>query len=228
MDANDIFEEYYTLYRAETPVPASTDDEYALFLVLSREAINYWQHYDNTYWKELFTTLQLTGTGGTKTITTGTATYAAPTDMQEAGGFVRVQDTNGTLLQKYPILEPQDVQFRADTSTYCWFSGNPQGGYTLYLNPAPPSSLNGKAINYVYYKKATLLTGGTIKPEMSNPYFIAHRALANRFRASRNPYTQTAKSDAENAMRIMQLKNNSGNWADPWKVADNSGSSWGT
>lgn len=227
-DFDDLFSSYYTLYRAEAQVPNSSDDEYAVALVLSKEAINHWQHYDNTYWKELFTTLQLTGTGGIKVITSGTSTYAAPTDMQESGGTVHVRDSSGNTVQTYPYLEPQDVQFRTDNTNYCYFTGNPQSGFTLHLNPAPPTSLNALSMDYVYYKKPTQLTTGASFPEMADPYFIVHRMLAQRFRASRNPYTNTAKADAENALRVMQMTNNSGNWADPWKVADNSGTSWGS
>jgi hypothetical protein len=52
--------------------------------------------------------------------------------------------------------------------------------------------------------------------------------LAQRFRVSRNPYYSSALRDAEDALRIMQMDNNSGNWADPWSVPDRSGSVWGS
>ena len=51
--------------------------------------------------------------------------------------------------------------------------------------------------------------------------------LAQRFRVSRNPYYSSALRDAEAAIKVMQMDNNSGSWANPWAVADNSGSSWG-
>ena len=98
----------------------------------------------------------------------------------------------------------------------------------MNLNPAPPSSLNGKSIDYIYYKQPTEFTTGTDVTEMSNPYYIVHRMLANRFRASRNPYYQSANNEAENALRVMQMSNNSGTWANPWKLADNSGSVFGS
>lgn len=226
MTYSEIFSAFYTLYRAESEVPASTDDEYTIGMRFANEALNYWANYDATYWKELFTTAQTSSTGGVVTLATGTKTYLAPTAMREAGGYIKL--LNGTTVQSHlPIVEPQEAQFRGDTSQYAYFTGDPNNGFTLNLNVAPTASENGFLIDYVYYKKPTEYTTPASKSEIPNPYFVVHRMLSQRFRASRNPYYASAKADAENAMRVMQLDNNSGNWANPWKLADNSGSVWG-
>ena len=290
---SDLFSAYYRQYRMEATVPASTDDEFTVALSLANEAINYWANYDSTYWKELFTTLQTDG-GGAQTIVTSQTAYLAPANFREAGGFIRVKDSSGNTTQTYPIIEPQDVQFKGDDSTYAYFtrgrlyystgtasqstttvtgsgttwtsamvgmqiqfvtgetatitafgsttsltvspsqtvaSGtykivNP--GYTLNINPAPTSTLNGLDIDYAYYKDPAEFTTGTSTTEMANPYFIVHRMLASRFRGSRNPFRNDAKADAENALKIMQADNNSGSFANPWSIADNSGTTWGT
>lgn len=226
-DFNDIFEQYYTLYRGESDTPASTDDEYLVALNLSKEAITRWANYDGTYWKELFTTAQTNSTGGVVTVTAGTSSYAAPTAMREAGGFVKLKDADGYTVQSYQILEPEQVQFRNENATYAYFTGDPNNGFTLHLNPAPDASLDGLSIDYTYYKKPTYFTTGTDKTEMADPMFIVHRMLANRFRVSRNPYYNSAKIDAEDCLKTMQADNNSGNWANPWSLVDNSGSVWG-
>lgn len=227
MTFDQIFETYYQLYRGEADTPASTDDEYTVALGLSKEAIARWSNYDGTYWKELFTTAGTNGTGAALTVVTGTTDYAAPTAMREAGGFVRLKDNDGFTVQSYPIIEPEQVQFRNDLATYCYFTGDPNNGFTLRLNPAPDASLNGLAIDYTYYKKPTYFTTGTDKTEMADPMFIVHRMLANRFRVSRNPYYSSAKIDAEDCLKTMQADNNSGNWSNPWSLSDNSGSVWG-
>lgn len=224
---DNIFTQYYRLYRAEATVPVSTDDEYIIGLSLANEAIARWANYDGTYWKQLFTTLQTASTGAVTTITTGTKTYAAPTAMREAGGFVKILDSNSNTIRVYPIIEPENAQFRDDAATYAFFTGDPGNGFTLHLNPAPDSSINGKSIDYVYYKKPTELSTGSSKTECPVVEYIVHRMLANRFRASRNPYYGSAKVDAEDALKTMQANNNSGNWADPWKLADNSGATFG-
>lgn len=230
MDFDEIFEAYYNLYRAEATTPDNADDEYVIAMRLANEAITRWANYDNTYWNELFTTLQSStqvSPALVTTITTGTTTYTTPTDFKEAGGTVKVLNSNGNVVQRYPIVQPEEVQNLGDMSTYAYFLGNPKDGYTLHLNPAPTSNLNGLDIDYVYYKKPTLITTGADITEMKNPYFMVHRMLGNRYRVSRNPYYSSALRDAEDALRIMQLENNSGTWTNPPVQTDNSGSIWG-
>lgn len=227
MNFDSIFEAYYNLYRLEAETPSSEDDEYPVAMRLANEAINRWAAYDGTYWKELFTTLNLAGES--QTVESATVEYDAPDDLKEAGGFISLRNpATGSIVQRIPIIEPQDAQFRNDESSYCFFTGDPGNGYTLHLNPVPSSAAVGSIIDYVYYKKPTLMTTGTDTTEMAEPYFMVHRMLSNRFRGSRNPYYGSAKADAEDTLKTMQLSNNSGNWADPWKLADNSGSEWGS
>lgn len=227
MTWDQIFTAYYTLYRAEATVPTSSDDEYTIGMRLANAAISRWENYDGTYWKELFTTAQTNSTGGVVTITTGTTSYAAPTAMREAGGYVKIKNSSGNTVQTYGIIEPQEAQFKDDSGHYAYFTGNPTAGFLLHLNPAPPSALNGLAIDYVYYKQSTEFSSGSSTTEMAEPYFIVHHVLANRFRASRNPYYESATRDAEDALKTMQMDNNSGTWANPWKLQDNSGSVFG-
>lgn len=223
----NIFSLYYTLYRAEATVPSVTDDEYAIGLRFANEAIAHWANYDGTYWKELFTTAQTNSSGGVVTITTSTKTYACPTAFREAGGYVKILDSNNNTVQTYPIIEPQQAQFKDDNSTYAYFTKAVTGIFTLHLNPAPSSALNGKAIDYVYYKNPTEFTTGADTTEMNNPEYLAHRMLAMRYRASRNPFYTSALRDSENELRAMQLDNNSGTWANPWSLQDNSGAPFG-
>lgn len=227
MDYDAIFKAYYYLYRGEADTPVSTDDEYTIGLGLANEAVNRWFRYDNTFWRELYNTLQAADDGD-KTITTDDVEYDAPSDMQEYGGSIKVLDSDNKVVQRYQIIEPQEAQFKGDNSTYAYFTGDPTNEFVLHLNPAPPSSLNGLNIDYVYYKKPTEFTQGSDVTEMADPYFIVHRMLAQRFRVSRNYSAyQTAFRDAEDKLKIMQANNNSGSWSNPWKVPDNSGSTFG-
>lgn len=230
MDFDDIFQAYYSLFRADSDVPISTDDEYTVGMRLANEAINYWSAYDGTYWRELFTTLQSStqvAPALTTTITTGVTSYTCPTDFKEAGGYVKILDSNNNIAAAYPIIEPNEVQFQDTNAEFCYFTGNRKDGYIMHINPEPTSNFNGYDFDYVYYKKPTEFTTGTDKTEMSDPYFIVHRMLAMQFRAARNPYYQSALKDAENNIRVMQLDNNSGTWANPWGQTDNSGTVWG-
>lgn len=292
MTYDEIFAAYYNLYRAEATTPTSSDDEYTIGMRLANEAVRRWANYDGMYWKELFDTNQNNGTGD-QTITTSDTSYYAPVNFREAGGFVKIKNSTGDTVRSYQIIEPQEAQFRNDSSQYAYFTNSPlyystgtasQSGTTitgsgttwtsamtgmqiqfvtgetatitfvsttsltasvsqtvasgayriltnnrfqLNINPAPDASVNGMDIDYVYYKKPTEFTTGTTTTEMANPDFIVHRMLANRFRASRNPYYTSALRDSEDAIKNMKIDNDSGSWANPWKVPDNSGSVWG-
>lgn len=222
----EIFESFYNLYRLEAETPASTDDEWPIAVRLGNEAINRWASYDNTYWRELFTTMRLAGED--LTIAADTVEYDCPSDMQEVGGYVRILDSNNVLQRRYQILEPQMAQFRSDAGMYAYFTGDPNNGFILHLNPVPDTAIVGMTIDFVYYKKPTLFTtGGTEVTEVSDPYFIVHRMLANRFRGSRNPYYGSAKTDAEDVLKTMKMHNDSGSWANPWKLEDTSGAQFG-
>jgi len=229
MDFTQIFEAFYTLYRGEDEIPDSSDPEYVIARRLANEAVNRWSNYDGTYWKELFTTNLAEDSDGDQTIEADTTTYDAPSDMREAGGFVKIKNSSGQTVSTFPIIEPSDAQFKDDMGRYCYFTGDPNNGFVLNLNPAPDATMAGQSIDYVYYKKPTLFTRGSDVTEMADPYFIVHRILAQRFRVSRNYSAyQTAFRDAEDALKIMQMDNNSGNWADPFKLPDNSGTIFGS
>lgn len=226
MDYDKIFEAYYNLYRLEAETPATQDDEYVIGMRLANEAINRWENYDHTYWRELYKNITEADTGDA-TVTAGTNEYAAPDDFKQAGGHVRLRNSSGALSAKFPIIEPEQTQFQGDQAKYVYFTGNPADGYVLHFSPGIDTTLNGHTMDYVYYRTATKIDDGSSVPEMSDPYFVVHRMLANRFRGSRNPYASDAKADAENLLKTMQLQNISGTWADPWKVADNSGTVFG-
>lgn len=227
-DYDSIFTAYYRLFRGESDVPASTDEEYILGLSLANNGLNRWATYDGTYWKELFTNTGANGAGGTLTIATGDTTYACPTAMREPGGEVKVLNADGTTKFTYPIIESQEAQFQDENATYAYFTGNPSTGFTLNVNPAPTSDLDTLTLRYDYYSKPTEYTTGADVSEISNPYFIVHNMLAQRFQIERNyGGYQVAKRDSEELLKGMQMDNNSGTWANPWSLVDNSGAVWG-
>jgi hypothetical protein len=226
MTFSEIYTAYYSLYRADSDVPVTGDDEHTVGIRLANEAISRWNNYDNTYWKELWTTNQTDGTGA-QTVVTGQTAYTAPTNFREAGGFVDVLSPTGGRKSRFQIIEPSEVQLMTENAKYCYFSGNPNDGYTLHLFPAATSDLNGLDIEYDYYKTPTLFTADGDVTEMLDPYFIVHRMLASQFRAARNPYYGSAKADAENLLGQMKTNNDSGGITNPPTIGDKSGSVFG-
>lgn len=227
MTFDEFFEAYYNLYRLEAETPASTDDEYPVAIRLANEAIARWAAYDSTYWQELFSTLSLSEENNI--IDSTIVQYDAPDDFRKAGGYAILRDpTTLTVQARYAILEPQQSQFRGDMSRHCFFTGSPTEGYVLNINGDIPTNLDGCLLDYVYYKQpAKFVSGGSEITDMPEPYFMVHRALANRFRGSRNPYYGSAKADAEDLLKTMKTTNDSGTWSNPWKLQDNSGAAFG-
>jgi hypothetical protein len=235
MDFTTIFAEYYSLYRGNADdIPDSSDPEWALAIRLGNSAIRRWHKVDNVFWNELYGTLQTAATGD-KTIATGDSTYAAPTNMDFYGGRVRIYNSSNPDQEKWITrIDPERVSVMSDTASYAYFTGDPNNGFVLNLiieGAAPVADYNGWSIDYLYYKKPTFFAtneSGTTKPEMSDPNFIVHDMLRNRFRASRNTLGyQTAKQDADQAMVNMVARNTSGSPLAPFMMDDLSGDGFG-
>ena len=226
MDFTAIFTAYWNLYRSDSDIPASTDEEYTVGLRLANEAVKHWATYDGTLWKQLLVNLQASGEG--VNVVTSQTDYDAPEDFNKPAGDIFVLDsTTNKTKQVYHLIDPSEAQFKNDDATYAYFTGSPAEGYVLNLNPAPTSTLNGHKIDYWYYKTPTEFSTGTDITEMNDAYFVVHRMLANRYRASRNPFYSDALRDSENSLAKMKMENDAGSWSQPYSVKDRSGSQWG-
>ena len=226
MNFTEIFKAYYQQYRGIGTIPATTSQEYSLALGLANEALTRWANYDNVFWNTLYTTPQ--NENDTVSIVTNQVQYSVPDNFKAPGGNIKILDTNKNTARTYRLITPDRTQFYGDHTHYAYFMGDPSNGFTLNINPAPDVSINGMQIKYVYYKTPTLYANGSDVSEIPNAYFIVHRMLANRFRASRNPYYTDALRDAEDALSIMKMENDSGSWSNPVTVSDTSNTNWGS
>ena len=224
MTFQSIFENYYTLYRGESTVPATTDPEFTTAMRLANAGVNRWANVDGVYWKQLWTTAQ-EATDGEVTTVGGTAEYDCPTNFREMGGNIKLY-SGGNLIEEISLIEPQEVQLKSTSDTYAYVTGDPNNGHVLHINPAPSTS--SLDIDYMYYKIPTLIEDETSVVEVPDSWFIIHYMLADRFRVSRNwGAYQTAKRDAEEALKNMQQDNISGTWSNPPTMTDNTGDTWG-
>lgn len=221
MDFDAIFTAYYSLFRADSDVPTTGDDEYTVGMRLANEAINYWANYEGVYWNQLWTTNQESLNVGQVTVI-GQKGYDLPANFREAGSYIVLKDGDGVIKSLVPRIEPNQVQFQGTDSAYAYVADG-----KMNLNPLPTADTADLTIDFDYYKQPTEFTVGASTTEMANPYFIVHRMLAQQFRAARNPYYSSALRDSENTIRLMQLDNNSGAWDNPPTLADNSGSTFG-
>ena len=173
-----------------------------------------------------------------RTLQAGTNSYVAPQDMLEPGGMFTLTDSSGNVTN-YPIIQPHEVQAASASETWGYFKGGQQQGFTFYINPTPTSTngLAGMTLDYTYYRKPTMLIAstddGTVETgtsiiESADPGYLYNHMLAQRLKVDEN-WTgyQVAMRDAEEALKNMHLKNNSGGYFNPWTLIDSSGTNWG-
>jgi hypothetical protein len=182
------------------------DDEFTLITRLANNAINRWEYDQGFLWGELWTNLTA-ATDGTKTITSGTSTYAAPTNFRFPGGWIRL--TSGTEEIRYKVVKQHEAQKQSANSQQklAYFTGNPGAGFTLNLVPTPDSTIDGWTINYDYYKLAEKLVSGADQPEMMDPFFIVYYVSSELVREEDPTRWKSFRDDAEEKLKQMEVYN---------------------
>jgi hypothetical protein len=193
---------YYISEKGSDPW-ASGDDEYTTARNLANIAIGRWESYDNTVWKDLFTTLDDAASSVTKTITASTYDYACATNMVRPASYVRTVDSGGTSTY-WQVIEPQELGHYANSSqNVCWFTGSVKDGYTLHFN-SNVTLTTGDTIKYEFYKSATKFSTTTDVTEVSDPYFIAYFIAAHMAEEGVDP---DFNNMAESRLEDMRVKN---------------------
>ena len=195
---------YYLLEKASELWTAGTSDEYLTARGLANIAINRWEMYDSTKWKELFSTLTA-ASDGIKTITAGTYTYACPTNFRYPSSYVRIVDSGGSS-SFWQVINPAMISYYANSSQrVVWFTGNVKTGFTLNINSYNITLTTGHTINYEYYKQATLFADTTDTTEMADPYFISYYIAAHMAEEGVDPDLNTMAEARLEAMRTQNM-----------------------
>jgi hypothetical protein len=194
---------YYLLEKGADPW-VSGDDEFTTAQKLGDAAINRWEFYDNTRWKELWVTLDDAASSVTKTITAGTYDYTAPTDMRYPSSYVRTSDSGGSSSYWQVIPSEKSAVYDESSARVCWFTGSEKAGFTLHFNPNITLT-TGDTIHYEYYKQATKFTATTSTTEMADPYFISYFIAAHMAEDGVDPdYNNMAEARLEQ-MRVVNM-----------------------
>lgn len=241
MDFLQLISEYYVQYRGDNQIPATTDPEWAIGAFYANTAIRRWANVDGEEWDELWSTAvdegfseTYQGTSAFPSITQ----YTCPDNLQKPGGFVTLTDPVSGAFVRIRVLAQRNVQLQSGTAPYAYFTGSKNLGFTLNLNFTGNSNV-GWTIDFPMYKtptyfdtspSATVVGGinedGSTITECPDENFIMDYMEAFRFRSTRNfPAYQTAKADAEVALKGMQTKNGIGTVGDSWNLNDNAASS---
>jgi hypothetical protein len=226
MTFDEIFKEYYALYRGQAvKTPVFGDREYMTAIQLANAAIRKWERADGELWRELFTVADANSDGEMRMVD-GTVTYEAPKDMRKTPGFIQVG--NSIVKTVHPA---ESDKYTGLEGRLVWFTGSAQGGYLMNITPGMARDFSGTAFTYTYYKKATLLPfdtdPGDIVPEMSDPTFIIQDMLATRAQQARNGFVfKAAKNESTQALANMKIENSSGTWGNNQNLTDR-GAGWG-
>lgn len=170
-DGDDILKKVHRIVELNTDYPTSGEDDYDLRFGLLNDHIDAWDTEEGILWSQLWTLASFSCSGATSYTLSGVSPVI--TNMRFPGGFIEHVSSTGASVY-WDVIKPEEVRLHTnDSYSYAYFLGDPQTGFTLYFNPNLfPAS--GGTIKFPYYKKATRLTTGADKPEMSDPEFLVH------------------------------------------------------
>ena len=221
MTEETLMDQVYSLYEGDVDDWTTTGSDYLAARRYGNAAIIMWQNYDNTKWRELFSTL--TGASdGDKTITTAVFTYDAPTDFLWLASFVRT--VNAGVSTYYTPKGSEKISILDDTTgKWCYITGNQADGFVVNFNP-DLTLTTGDTLVYEYYKKATEFTVPTTVPEMSNPYFIVHYILWRLYKNDgEDPKASEEFQIAQQMLEQMRVDNMAGYTDVPHNPGDDIG-----
>lgn len=205
MTEQDVINNVYYLLEQDSTLWEVDSDEYLTARGMLNIGIGRWENYDDTRWKELFSTLDAAA-DGTKTLTSGTYSYACPTNMKFPSSYVRIQDSAGqnTFFTVLPVTEI--AKHITTSENFCYFTGNDADGYNLNFNPNLTLT-TGDTIKYEYYKKATLTDNEADVIEMKDPYFLSYFIASHMSEGGIDPDMMNM---AEARLEAMRTNNMSG------------------
>lgn len=204
---NEIIDIVYSLYETDDTGWDTASSEYLSARIICNAAIKKWEMFDNTVWRELWTTLD-DAADGDKTITAGTYDYDCPTNFAKPSSWVRLTDSNDSTTI-YKVVSPEELSRYTDSKdSFCYFTGNPKDGYDLHFNPNLTLT-TGDTIHYEYYKVATLFTASNSTTEVPDPYYLVYYTLARLLKNDGEDYSEEANQWRE-LLENMRVTNMAG------------------
>lgn len=236
MQFEDLFAEYYALFRMNNIIPNETNIEWALGVYSGNNAIRRWANVDAEEWDVLWGPATAQGFTETYQGTTPNPTvtsFTCPSNMSKPGGFVQMTDPVTGSYIHISVVKLIDVQFQNANTPYAYFTGGEQIGWTMTLNFSGSSNF-GWIIDFPMYRTPTYFDAspvgdgsgnvnedGTTIVEVPDSSFLINKMMSARLFGTRNPFFQQADKYAEVALKGMQLKNGTGTPGNTWNLNDN-------
>ena len=206
MTVDEILTRIHTLLEKDTDYPESGDEDYTVRLDLVKDAVGVWEKDDDngTKWKELFTTLA-DAADGDKVTVADEDTYDCPSDFAFPVGYLRLG--SGDTAVYYQRIEPYQAQEYDQANIDAFYvTGNKSDGFKIHLVNSTPNE-DDLAINYDYYKTATVPTTGSDVLEMDDYQFAVYWALAELVKDEDPGLSSQYASIATQKLDAMRLRN---------------------
>jgi hypothetical protein len=215
LDEENIIDNAFYLLEKDSDPWASTDDEYTTARGFLNMGVMRWENYENTTWRELWTTLTGAATGQ-KTISAATWEYDCPTDFVRPGGYVTTTSTDGTVTF-WSVKPNEEVgKYANSTAEFCYFIGNKNAGFHLEFNSKTTLS-TGATINYPYYKVAGQSDNASDVLEIGDPNFLSYFIAAHMSESS-DSVDGDFFAIAEGLLKQMKSVNTSGVFGVPFNI----------
>lgn len=218
MEFQDIFAEYFSQFRGQAvAIPVFGDREYTVGIYRCNAAIRKWDRTDGMLWRELIARLQDQSIAImpvlSKTIVSGTVSYAAPTNMRKPPKEVWFFNAGG--YRPLKVIDPKNISGLNELSSAISFLGSANTGYRMLISNQTSINYNGMQIDYLYYRTPTMLTIPTTpaaqKIDMSDVNFAIQDMLASAFAAARNSFGyKVAAKEKSISIINMKIENSSG------------------
>lgn len=218
MEFSDIFKEYYSMFRGQaTSIPTYGDREFTLATHYGNNAIRKWARVDGTLWRELYARATDQNTtvwpGAARTIASGTVSYNAPSNMRKPPR--KVFFYTGSEYDEVAVIDPEKLAGLSELSSAVSFLGSANTGYTMHITAALADQMDGKGIDYLYFREPTTLSTSndpsSTVVDMSDPNYMVQEMLTLRYTNERNGFgVQVARAEAKAALINMKIENSSG------------------
>lgn len=217
-DLEDIINRIHRITIGDSDYPSSGDDEYDLNLGLINDFIDEWQNEEGILWNELWKEASFASTSATSYDLSSSVS-----DLVFPGGYVTLESSGATY---WEVKKLEDViNLTNNQGHWCYFTGDPQNGFTLHFNP---NCYPGDGtIKFPYYKKATHLSDTTDLPEMSDPTYLVHMVASQNLAEDDPGSSDTHFEIGQAKLRAMKTKNL---MSPPWqsdRLQDKAGTGFG-
>lgn len=138
-------------------------------------------------------------------VSTGNATLSLPNDFRKLSSFPRIASGDGTSVDSYSEIRPQEKDQYSDTDKYVCIIGTEKDGYKMYIHPE--SLCSGASILVPYLSTPSSLATTTDVSPCPAPEYLIQRSIAYLWEAREDNRFPLAKAEADKILaRLLEFE----------------------